>query len=443
MTRALATIASLTLLIGLHAEGVSSQTAPGGEARAAEATVRSFFDALEALDFEALARTVTSDMELVEDTLILDMPGFVGFVRPLAEGGMRFRYRLTDFNTEVRGPVAWTRYRNEGVMTMEGQERRFDWIESAVLERGGEGWRIDRLQSAPVRIEPPLEPDPATEAATASEISREVDRAIVAWMALEPHAYLDLFSDDVTWLYEGAGIDRATFEAMVRGYMAAHTQAHWTLKEPEVEVLGSDAAVVSGRWSLTQTDMAGLETEDAGAITLVYERRNGEWKIVHAHESLPGAGSIGSQGEDEASARSSSMDAEAMKEVARRWIRGIWDEHDVDLLDELAIPGYTYTISNDEPMDREAFAAFVQSIGTAFPDLRNTIEEQVVEDDLVITRGVTVATHGGPLGELEATGRTVSVPFVMFTRLQDGKVASDWELFDQAGMMAQLAGNDN
>jgi hypothetical protein len=29
---------------------------------------------------------------------------------------------------------------------------------------------------------------------------------------------------------------------MVRQRMAAHTQAGWTLKEPKVEVLGSDAA---------------------------------------------------------------------------------------------------------------------------------------------------------------------------------------------------------
>lgn len=442
MTRVLAAIACLALLIGFDTEVVSSQTVPGGEASAAEATVRSFFDALEDLDFEALEGTVTSGFELVEDTLILDMQGFIGFVRPLADGGMRFRYRLTDFNTEVRGSVAWTRYRNEGVMTVEGQERRFDWIESAVLERNDQGWRIDRLQSAPVRIEPPLEPDPAVEAAIASEISREVDRAIAAWMALEPQPYIDLFSADFVWLYEGTVIDGPTFEELVRQYMAAHTAVDWRWRDRTVEVLGPDAAVFSGSWTLTQTDTTGARTDDAGVITLVYERRSGEWEIVHAHESLAGTGGTESEGNEEPIARRSSMDATTMKDLARRWIRGIWDEQDVDLLNELTTPGYTYAISNDEPMEREAFVAFIQSVGTAFPDLRNTIEEQVVEGNLVITRGITVATHGGPLGELEATGRTVSVPFVMFTRFQDGKIASDWELYDAAGMMAQLAGEN-
>lgn len=40
-------------------------------------------------------------------------------------------------------------------MTMGGEETRFEWLESAVLEREEEGWKIDRLQSAPVRVEGP------------------------------------------------------------------------------------------------------------------------------------------------------------------------------------------------------------------------------------------------------------------------------------------------
>lgn len=442
MTRSVVAVACLTLLIGFNPEQARSQAEPGGEAMAAEAAVRSFFDAIEELDFDALEETATPDFELVEDTLILDMAGFLEFVRPYSDAGATFRYRLTDFNTDVRGPVAWVRYRNRGIMEMGGQERRFDWIESAVLERSGDGWKIDRLQSAPVRIEPPLELDPTVEEAIASEISREVDRAIAAWMALEPQAFIDFFSEDFAWLYEGTVIDRATFEEMVRQFMAAHTTLDWRWTERTVDVLGPDAAVSSGSWTLTQTDTAGGQTDDAGVITFVYERRNDDWTIVHAHESLSGARTTGSSPDDEPSPRRSSMDAQAMKDLAGRWIRGIWDEQDVGLLDELAAPGFTYAVSNDEPMDREAFAAFVRSVGTAFPDLRNTIEEQVVEGDLVITRGVTTATHGGPLGELEATGRTVSVPFVMFTRFEDGKIASDWELYDQAGMMAQLTGSN-
>lgn len=124
------------------------------EAVAVEEAVRSFFGALEAMDFEALESTVTTDFELVEDTLVLDMPGFIAYVEPLADAGASIRYEFSDFNTEVRGPVAWTRYRNRAVLSMDGQKSRYEWLESAVLEDGADGWKIDRLQSAPVAIEP-------------------------------------------------------------------------------------------------------------------------------------------------------------------------------------------------------------------------------------------------------------------------------------------------
>lgn len=61
---------------------------------------------------------------------------------------------LTDFNTEVSGDVAWTRYHNRAVLEMQGAESRFHWIESAVLLRQPDGsWKLDRLQSTPVSVE--------------------------------------------------------------------------------------------------------------------------------------------------------------------------------------------------------------------------------------------------------------------------------------------------
>lgn len=69
-------------------------------------------EAVEEMEFEALRETVTSDFELVEDTLVLDLEGFIEYLRPFADAGATMEYEFSDFNTETRGPVAWTRYRN-------------------------------------------------------------------------------------------------------------------------------------------------------------------------------------------------------------------------------------------------------------------------------------------------------------------------------------------
>lgn len=72
----------------------------------------------------------------------------------VADAGAILEYELSDFNTETRGPVAWTRYRNSAVARMEGQRTDLEWLESAVMLRQDDGWKMDRLQSTPVRAEP-------------------------------------------------------------------------------------------------------------------------------------------------------------------------------------------------------------------------------------------------------------------------------------------------
>lgn len=118
------------LFLGACGAGESTDDASvRGDEEAAEEVVQEFFGAIEDMDFVALEETVTSDFELVEDTLVLDFEGFIEFLRPFADAGAIMEYEFSDFNTETRGPVAWTRYRNSAVATMEGQ--RSTWI----------GWR--------------------------------------------------------------------------------------------------------------------------------------------------------------------------------------------------------------------------------------------------------------------------------------------------------------
>lgn len=143
------TTAELTAAPG--ADGAADTDA---DMAAAEAVVGDFFRAMESWDYDALRATVTPDFELVEDTVIMTMDGFVEFIEPFEAQGAEMRWTLSEHNTEVEGDVAWTRYINRAVLNMEGEESRFHWIESAVLTRDLDGgWKIDRLQSTPVSVE--------------------------------------------------------------------------------------------------------------------------------------------------------------------------------------------------------------------------------------------------------------------------------------------------
>lgn len=132
------------------------------------------------------------------------------------------------------------------------------------------------------------------------------------------------------------------------------------------------------------------------------------------------------------------MPTESNKETVHRWIKGIWDGGNVGLMDELASDGYAFSSPGHGEMRGEAFREFVAQVRSAFPDLNNTIESQISEGDVVVTRGTTRGTHDGDFGEIGATGKSVAIPWVMYTRIQNGRILEDWELYDGLGMMTQL-----
>lgn len=119
---------------------------------------------------------------------------------------------------------------------------------------------------------------------TLRSLAVEVD---AAWNRLEPGPYLGYYSDDAHFYYEGSHLPREEFEQVVRQEMGAHREFSSEMIDPQVEVLGPDAGVVSFRYEGTAVDTVGNSQQMTAAITTVFERRNGEWKIVQAHESFP------------------------------------------------------------------------------------------------------------------------------------------------------------
>jgi predicted ester cyclase len=74
----------------------------------------------------------------------------------------------------------------------------------------------------------------------------------------------------------------------------------------------------------------------------------------------------------------------------------------------------------------------------AFPDIRLTIEDQIVAGDKVATRWVAEGTNSAPFGNVPATGRRVRVDGLVLDHVADGIVVERWEQWDQASMMQQL-----
>jgi ketosteroid isomerase-like protein len=91
---------------------------------------------------------------------------------------------------------------------------------------------------------------------------------------------------------------------------------------------------------------------------------------------------------------------------------------------------------------KAACAAFFGGWFTAFPDAHVDVHEVHILDDVAIEEGTFSGTHDGvlhgPTGDLEPTGRSVSLGYVQVLRFRDGKHVSFNLTFDRLLMLEQL-----
>lgn len=110
--------------------------------------------------------------------------------------------------------------------------------------------------------------------------------ARVNWQEMQP-----FLADDFQYYWVGEKIagSRAEFEHIFHRYIAVEAREYsvTTMREEQVMILGPDAAVTSSVFEGTATSPAGVAAPVTGAVSVIYARRDGGWKVVHMHESRP------------------------------------------------------------------------------------------------------------------------------------------------------------
>lgn len=123
------------------------------------------------------------------------------------------------------------------------------------------------------------------EQAVVDTIESLTDDLMTTWSDLDPDAYLQFFSDDVQFYFRGWS-DREQFGKMVRRILSNTREYPYEITDRKIRVLGQDAAVATLIYRAQPVSAKGESSDFEAAYTLVYERRDGAWKVVHAHESV-------------------------------------------------------------------------------------------------------------------------------------------------------------
>jgi steroid delta-isomerase-like uncharacterized protein len=146
-------------------------------------------------------------------------------------------------------------------------------------------------------------------------------------------------------------------------------------------------------------------------------------------------GLLSTASEPEAVERTVSMSTE-LERLARQFLEATQNEHRLDAVDEFVAPNF---VGRSQPVQgSEGLKAAIEEHLTSFPDLKVTIEQQASDGDIVTTRYVGRATHGGVFHGLEATGKPVEFTVVAIHRFEDGRIAEGWRIVDRLDILEQL-----
>jgi steroid delta-isomerase-like uncharacterized protein len=130
---------------------------------------------------------------------------------------------------------------------------------------------------------------------------------------------------------------------------------------------------------------------------------------------------------------------QANKAIVRRFIEEVQNNGDWDAYDELNAPDFVnLSAPPGIPADREGGKAFLQAFAAAYPDLHIVVDDMVAEGDMVVTKKTMTGTNTGEFAGIPATGRPVTLQYVDFLRIRDGRIVEHWLCMDQLSWLQQL-----
>ncbi len=130
--------------------------------------------------------------------------------------------------------------------------------------------------------------------------------------------------------------------------------------------------------------------------------------------------------------------SEQNKMLVRRTLEEVYSQGHLAVVDELVASDFVIHTPSEEIRGPEGTKQFVAALRTAFPDIHFTVEDQIAEGDMVVTRWTARGTHTGEFQGLPPTGKQVRLAGTDIDRIADGKAVECWANVDELGLMRQL-----
>jgi predicted ester cyclase len=130
------------------------------------------------------------------------------------------------------------------------------------------------------------------------------------------------------------------------------------------------------------------------------------------------------------------------KTFLHRWFEEVWNQRREDAIDEMfdaeGIANGLNDADGNPLRGPENFKTLHRAFLSAYPDLKITVEDTVVEGDKIAARCTIRGTHSGEGLGVAPTIQPVEFTGLCIVKVKNGKIVEAWNEFDFMKMYSQV-----
>ena len=142
----------LLIVLGLFLVLIETQAQqnPTPDQLAAQKPVIDFFEGLSITDINKIRSTCTDDIKILETGLVWNFDSLALRLQKKRPADFKRINQLDFLETHIKRDVAWLYYWNKATITANNKNLVVKWLESVVLRKEKDGWKIQLLHSTEV-----------------------------------------------------------------------------------------------------------------------------------------------------------------------------------------------------------------------------------------------------------------------------------------------------
>jgi steroid delta-isomerase-like uncharacterized protein len=123
----------------------------------------------------------------------------------------------------------------------------------------------------------------------------------------------------------------------------------------------------------------------------------------------------------------------------RTYTEEVWNKRDPAAMARFYSPAYAHhDVSRPDVRSLAEYQQWARDLIAALPDLHVQIEDVISEGNKSVKRWTATGHHRGALAGIPPTNKKISFSGVSSYRIQEGKIAESWYLYDLFGLIQQI-----